>query len=320
MKTKIVYVVISDETDFYLEQALLSVFSLRRHNLNAYVELVVDQDTDATIAGKRGEILKYIDNKVVVNIPKEYNKRARSRFLKTNVRAYVTGDYLFIDTDTILFDRLDEIDLFDGDIGAVVNNHVPISQYYNRYGTNVLKIAKQEGWTCTDDIQYFNSGVLYVKDTEKARQFCSDWHQAWKNSFKEYGRHWDQTPMAFVNEKYNYVIKELPGTWNCQVLKMAIPYLHKAKIIHYSKGNNKMVYTFGNTMIFHKIRENGFITEDIIKYVDNAKSVFVNPTRLCSPEELRLLSGEMAQTCLRHQRLTKMLNAIFRVLMRLRLI
>jgi hypothetical protein len=42
MKTKIVYVVTSDETDVYLKQALLSVFSLRKHNPNAYAELVVD--------------------------------------------------------------------------------------------------------------------------------------------------------------------------------------------------------------------------------------------------------------------------------------
>ena len=76
----------------------------------------------------------------------------------------------------IITDKLDEIDLFDGDIGAVVNNHVPISQYYNRYADKIRRIAKQEGWTCTDNVPYFNSGVLYVKDTEKARHFCSDWH------------------------------------------------------------------------------------------------------------------------------------------------
>lgn len=137
MKTKIVYVVTSDETDVYLEQTLLSVFSLRKHNPNAFVELVVDQDTNATIAGKRGEILKYIDNKVVVNVPKEYNKKEASRYLKTNVREYVSGDYLFIDSDSIITDKLDEIDLFDGDIGAVINNHVPISQYYNKYATDI---------------------------------------------------------------------------------------------------------------------------------------------------------------------------------------
>jgi len=322
MKTKIVYVVTSDETDVHLEQALLSVFSLRKHNPDAYVELVVDQDTDATITGKRGEILKYIDHKIVVNVSKEYNKKETSRFLKTNVRAYVTGDYLYIDSDTIITDKLDEIDLFDGHIGAVINNHVPISQYYNKYATRIQRIAKQEGWKCSDDVQYFNGGVLYVKDTEKARDFCSDWHQAWKNSLKEYGRFWDQPPLALVNEKYGYLINELPGEWNCQVLRMALPYLHEAKIIHYfsSNGDNKLVYTFGNTMIYHIIREKGSITEDIMKYVDNAKNAFVNPTRLCSPKELSLLSGDMAQACLRHQRLTKILNAFFCILIRLRLI
>lgn len=138
---------------------------------------------------------------------------------------------------------------------------------------------------------------------------------------KDYGRLQDQRPLALVNEKYGYLINELPGEWNCQILRMALPYLHKAKIIHYfsSNGDNKLVYAFGNKIIFHKIREHGFITEDIIKYVDNAKSAFVNPTRLCSPKELSLLSGEMAQTCLSHQRLTRMLNAFFRILIRLRL-
>ena len=53
MKTKIVYVVTTDDTDVYLERTLLSVFSLRRHNPNVYVELVVDQDTNATIAGQK---------------------------------------------------------------------------------------------------------------------------------------------------------------------------------------------------------------------------------------------------------------------------
>ena len=75
MNTKIVYVVASDETDFYLEQTLLSVFSLRKHNPDAYVELVVDQDTDTTITGKKGEILKYVDNKVVVNVRNIIRKR-----------------------------------------------------------------------------------------------------------------------------------------------------------------------------------------------------------------------------------------------------
>ena len=42
MKTKIVYAVVSDESDVYLEQVVLSAYSLRQHNPTAFVELVVD--------------------------------------------------------------------------------------------------------------------------------------------------------------------------------------------------------------------------------------------------------------------------------------
>ena len=53
MKTKIVYTVVSDETDIFIEQALLSIFSLRKHNPNAYVELVIDSLTNESTKGKR---------------------------------------------------------------------------------------------------------------------------------------------------------------------------------------------------------------------------------------------------------------------------
>ena len=42
MKTKIVYTIVSDENDIFFEQALLSIYSLRKYNPDAFVELVID--------------------------------------------------------------------------------------------------------------------------------------------------------------------------------------------------------------------------------------------------------------------------------------
>ena len=121
MKTKIVYAVSSDEQDIYLEQTVLSVFSLKRHNPDAVVEFVVDERTDKTIVGKRELILQYVNKKIVVEVPESYDKKQTSRFLKTNLRQYIDGDFLFIDSDTVIADSLADIDSFDGDIGAVIN-------------------------------------------------------------------------------------------------------------------------------------------------------------------------------------------------------
>ena len=185
MKTKIVYVVVSDTTDIYLEQALLSVFSLRKHNPNAYscigctsnIVFVVDQDTNTTIAEKRGEILKYIDNKVVINVPEEYNKVCRSRWIKTSLRQHIQGNFLFIDTDTLVTDCLDDIDSFDGEMGAVKDQHVLVGK--NR-GVKKLQInAERDGWIWSETLAYYNSGVMYVKDSPFTHKFYQTWHNKW---------------------------------------------------------------------------------------------------------------------------------------------
>lgn len=53
MKTKIVYVLVSDEKDLYLEQAWLSVYSLRLHNPTAYVVVLMDDNTERSLVGKQ---------------------------------------------------------------------------------------------------------------------------------------------------------------------------------------------------------------------------------------------------------------------------
>ena len=291
MRTKIVYVVTSDETDVYLEQALLSVFSLRKHNPNAYVELVVDQDTNTTITGKRGEILKYIDNKVVVNVPEEYNKLSRSRWLKTSLRQHIKGDFLYIDADTIITDDLSEIDSFPFSLGAVINAHVPICLRKNTFYMRKIKNnALEEGWKCTDATPFFNSGVLFVKDTAESYDFFSSWHKTWNDFYKRYGRHADQAPLAATNEQFNYMIKEMSGTWNCQVARNGISYLAKAKIMHYLIYERPPhPWIFYNHDILNEVKELGYISDKISKLVDEAKSSFDVPNMIISGEDMEYM-------------------------------
>ena len=121
MKTKIVYTLVSDAADTYLEQALLSVYSLRLYNPHIVVSLVVDQETGKTISGGRAEIKKYVTDIVEVEVPLEYSKVQKSRYLKTNLRKLIRGDYLFIDCDTIICGSLEGIDRFDVEIGMVAD-------------------------------------------------------------------------------------------------------------------------------------------------------------------------------------------------------
>lgn len=316
MKTKIVYVVTSDEADVYLEQALLSVFSLRKHNPNAYVELVVDQDTDATITGKREEILKYIDHKVVVNIPEEYNKLSRSRWLKTSLRQYIKGDFLYIDADTIITDDLSEIDSFPFSLGAVINAHVPISlRRDTSYMKKIKNNALEEGWKCTDETPFFNGGVLFVKDTAESYDFFSCWHKTWADFHTRFGRHEDQAPLAATNEKFKYIIKELSGTWNCQLARNGIIYFADAKIMHYILyGRCNHPWIFYNHDILNEIKEFGCIPDKISKIVDEAKSSFDVPNMIISGNDMecmkykRLIQTPLFSICKANQKIFSLFN------------
>jgi lipopolysaccharide biosynthesis glycosyltransferase len=141
MQTKIVYIVVSNDSDIYLEQSLLSMYSLRIHNPDTEIILIVDDLTDATIKGQRSNILKYITSKVVVDINEKYNSLQRSRILKTSMRKYVEGSFLYIDNDTIITSSLVEIDNFSYDIGAVKELHLP--SFRSQYDfVKIKKISK----------------------------------------------------------------------------------------------------------------------------------------------------------------------------------
>ena len=124
MKTKIVYVVTCSEKNTYLEQAMLSVYSARLHNPTAEIYVVTDKESADSITGKRSEIKKYLTNILVFDTPKEFNAMKKSRFLKTNLRELIKGDFIYIDTDTVICQPLDEVDDIKEDVSGVANRHL----------------------------------------------------------------------------------------------------------------------------------------------------------------------------------------------------
>ena len=64
MKTKLVYVLTCAPEATYIEQALISIWSARYHNLDAHIVLLVDDKTNELLVGKRAEVLVYITEKV----------------------------------------------------------------------------------------------------------------------------------------------------------------------------------------------------------------------------------------------------------------
>lgn len=276
MKTILVYTLVSTNKDIYLEQAALSAYSVKKYSPNITVCLVVDNKTDSLINGNRNILLEYIDKKVVVNLSDEYTNAEKSRILKTNLRNYIEGPYLFVDTDTIICSPLDKIDsLLDKGISlaAVKDGHTSFKDMY--YYDIQIERSRLIGWDLTNDSIHFNSGVMFVADDELARRFYKKWHENWLYE-RSKGVYYDQLALAHTNEQFGYPIHILDNIWNCQIEVNGMKFISNAKIIHlfggYLDGNG---YYFKNKKPYLFIKEHGEFDEETLYYLENPKSSFI---------------------------------------------
>ncbi len=274
MKTKAVYVVTSQGNDNYLEQLIVSAYSFRIHNPDTSIVLVTDNETKNIIDTSIPNIYQYISDIIAVNIPPQFNQIQKSRYIKTSLREIVSGDYLFIDTDTVVTGSLKEIDNFTFSIGAVLDRHLLLNKHTG--AKEIRKYASWVNWEIPSDGRYFNSGIMYVKESEIAHKLYNKWHKIWSNTLKNKGISIDQPALAKANAILGYPIIEIDGIYNCQIIENGLKYLSSAKIIHYYASNIgkwDSPYLFRDKTVYERVKRDG-IDKNMETMIKNAKSAF----------------------------------------------
>ncbi|MDE6259229.1 MAG: hypothetical protein K2M53_12710 [Muribaculaceae bacterium] len=230
MKTKILYVLVSTPKDIYLEQAYVSISSLRHHcGKDAHIVVLMDTITESTLNHERNKMLGDVDEIISVELPIELSAQNRSRILKTSARKHVKGDFLFIDCDTIITKPLDSIDAMTADIAACYDSHCEFKD--NPYREMCIDHCKKLGIDITGEEKYYNSGVIYVKDTPAAHDFYEMWNRNWLKG-REVGVNMDQPAFNKTNIELGYKVHTLSDVWNCEFIH-GIRFLKDAKIVHY---------------------------------------------------------------------------------------
>ena len=295
MKTKIVYVLVSSSRDIYLEQAYISMYSVKYYMPDAYIILLVDKQTEETLVDVRKKETKYVDEIISVSIKGNYTPQQRSRILKTSVRKYIVGDFLFLDTDTIVVKPLSEIDYIEADIAACWDSHTTFD--LNPYRSICIEHGKILQWPIEKEKIYFNSGVIYVKDNEKTHEYYELWHKNWLEGCKN-KVNMDLPAFAKTNYILNHPVQTLDNVWNCE-LKHGVKYLKEAKIVHYlctniSKNNDRQVFILNEKSVFLDIIANNgeiplLIKDTIVDPFQGLSSV----THLFSGNDLFFLQSDI---------------------------
>lgn len=286
MKLKFVYVLVSSEKDYFTEQALISMHSLKMHNPEAEIILLTDSKSLESLNGKRNRIKEYISEVIVVSVPDNLSGAQKNRFIKTSIPKYIDSDFLYLDNDTIITGNLKYLESVDCVIGAVAdkNRHEEAPEQFYRYLKKTKERFKLENI-------YFNGGVFLVKKSEASDNFFEDWHKKWLHDLKIHNITFDQASMAIANS--NNLITELDGVYNCQFLFDGKMFIDRALILHYfSSFNNTTYFPLKNFIFLKIIRENGI--SDTLELILNKPQdfIFEGPI-LLDEEEKKLYQSPM---------------------------
>lgn len=271
MNVKIVYALVSSKTDYYLEQAYVSMFSLKHHMPDTFITLVTDDATSLSFEGLRQSELKYADEIITVHLDTSFTQRQRSRLIKASIREYVSGDFLYIDCDTIICRPFQYIDAIEYDIAACVDSHCR-DFHDNPYRWLALSDGRALDWPIDEESIYFNGGVIFVKDSPASHEFYKRWRQNLLDSFSK-GIIMDQPSFAKTNYQMGHIVDVLDDVWNCE-LKHGIRYLKNAYIVHYlttntSPDSGAQVFRLNEPDIFDEIKRTGIIPSEINTLVED---------------------------------------------------
>lgn len=291
MNTKIVYALIADRKGFFLFETWASIYSLRIYEPDRFVCVCCDKETSEYIR-EYPELVKLINEIIVVPVPESYSNAQRSREIKTSVRKHVEGNLLFVDTDTIICGSLEYIDNLKCDVAAVPEFHMHLnnSLYRDKYISSVKNFFGDD--ICDASCQ-FNSGVIYAADTPRAHELYERWHNNWYESAIQTGvnkRTADQPPLTKSDKDMGYIIEELPGEYNCQ-MALSVKHFHEARIIHFIHFGLLPIpdNSFLDRSIYKQIKDDGGITETTARLIRHCKSAFVTPSAIIDGKAIDFL-------------------------------
>lgn len=267
---KIVYILVSSQQDYFLEQTILSAYSAKRYNPNVNIVVVADQDTAKTLVGNRRKINDYVTTILIVDVPVKYNMMQKSRFLKTNLPAYVDGDFIYMDSDTVVSGSLADIYNDVNDLGLIRDEN--LEEYSARIKDWIRDNCEMIGWPDLSEEKGYNGGIIVFRRTLRAEDFFCRWHENWKECCsKGYDR--DQLALTKTNKECGHVFIELDGKYNCQIAKFeADRYKSNARILHYYDMSN-CYHIYNDFKVWNKFKNQDVIPQEFLDAVDNPQKV-----------------------------------------------
>lgn len=228
------YVVTSSGQDHFVEMAVVSMYSFRQSNPSKEnrIHVYCDEQTNQLDSPAMRYLRELSDS--VVPVRCEFDTpAARSRYLKVNLLNFVQDSYVYLDSDTLIMQNLD--DLWDVDADIMCVRDLESKTQIHNIPDFVIEIYNKMNWGQVPE-QYFNSGVYKLTFSEKTKRFGETMAAEWQKQYARLSKINDQPVFNYAMNSINQLkLIQLSTQWNAQLVMNPLV-VKDAKIVHVYSG------------------------------------------------------------------------------------
>lgn len=264
-----VYILIATADDYYAEMAAVSMQTLQLTNPDARIVLLTDQATfDST--GHAMRLIREFCSQIIP-IKNQYQDMVmQSRFLKIKMRELIKGDFIYLDTDTLVLGALDTLWETKADFAACLDEPC----YGEAFVAERDTLFKMLHWTLIPE-KYINFGVALMRDTPKMHEFSQHLFTLWTEQVIKTGKHNDQFALNHLLNNTNIDFNVLPKSYNAQITANPMAGI-KAKILHIFTGK----FAERNDTVLHvlakRLKQEGTIDMEVLNKLIKDGDPWVN--------------------------------------------
>lgn len=267
MKKNYVYVVTSAENDHFAEMAAVSIKSLKLSNADAFVIVVMDEQT-STVRSPGVKLLKALSNSVIV-YPAPYDTSlARSRYLKTSLINIINDRYVYLDSDTLILTSLDEI--WDETVDIAATADLTPDDGNEKYTQTMKDVYQKMDWQFPPQ-RYLNSGVLLVNNTKAVQNFGQSLAVSWSEQYQKTAKVNDQYVFNHLLNMSDLKVKLLPVKLNAQFI-MDPMVVRGAAVVHVFSGQFEARDDTVLHLVSKQLKRDGHLNVELLEQMIRTKN------------------------------------------------
>jgi hypothetical protein len=188
----------------------LSAAFLRHLHPHGTILLLSDIDSAEAIKKSNHEVCAIINKIIAVRTP-EGSQIWKSRYLKTHMREMISGDFLFLDIDTIPVKPLDQIFDCQESVAVAQNHSTDLRTNFDFFEKDIYD---KLNWPHPKK-NFVNTGVIFWKDNSAAHRLSDIYIQQWSDIVTA-GYHYDQPAFNRALEILDQPYQILDNRYNAQ--------------------------------------------------------------------------------------------------------